>query len=530
MADDALAFLASQGMGEDELGGIDWNSMEENLTNGMGNFAENLEKRTAQTQNTVSERILADNEPTATDVANQAWRSATSTVAYDESLHGVLWWLGTRGGQVKHENPNLLAYVTIGRSSENWGKDFVSVGRDVAYCGTGSDEGAFFSYDFGEGYAVACDKYAIVSSRSDSHHPRNWVLEGSADGGSWFELDSRSNDTSLSGVGTKCSFNVSRSGTPHRFLRIRQTGYNSNDALFLRFSYIEFFGSYVVLGEEESAGTQDQSAMQQQQAPFNSVPNVAETGFDYTYQHDMDENGVIYAIATGGGSRVWANPVKSRLMAFTLSAVDWPSAENIATRRASYIGTTNVPDSWVAIDLGPSTSVRPTCYTIMTGRSDSHHLRSWCFEGSVDAGASWVLLSQHVNETALEGAGTSRTWQVDSSSALKGGPDGFRWFRVKQIGPNSSGEHFLRLSNIEIYGRANMRIVDPVGFVPDPSLNGYDSEEEKERNARNQTNSVMGGPPGEMQTYLCNCATDFFADLQKNGISLGDLEGNKYIK
>jgi hypothetical protein len=160
----------------------------------------------------------------------------------------------------------------------------------------------------------------------------------------------------------------------------------------------------------------------------------------------------------------------------------------------------------------------------MTGRSDSHHLRSWCFEGSADAGASWVILSQHANETSLQGAGQAHTWQVDASAAQMAGPDGFRWFRVRQTGMNSSGEQFLRLSNIEVYGRANQRIVDPVGFTPDPTLAGYDSDEEKERTARSQPAEEMVGEKGV--GFFADCATDFFADLEKNGVSLAELEGN----
>ena len=45
------------------------------------------------------------------------------------------------------------------------------------------------------------------------------------------------------------------------------------------------------------------------------------------------------------------------------------------------------------------------------------------------------------------------TWGVDTDIYREIGFDGFRYFRVIQVGTNSSGSNNLALSGLELYGR-----------------------------------------------------------------------------
>jgi len=49
--------------------------------------------------------------------------------------------------------------------------------------------------------------------------------------------------------------------------------------------------------------------------------------------------------------------------------------------------------------------------------------------------------------------GGSSTWGVDSDVFREVGYEGFRFFRVIQVGKNSSGSDNLALSGFEIYGK-----------------------------------------------------------------------------
>lgn len=49
--------------------------------------------------------------------------------------------------------------------------------------------------------------------------------------------------------------------------------------------------------------------------------------------------------------------------------------------------------------------------------------------------------------------GAVSTWGVDTDIYREIGFDGFRYFRVIQVGKNSSGSDNLALSGLELYGR-----------------------------------------------------------------------------
>jgi hypothetical protein len=84
--------------------------------------------------------------------------------------------------------------------------------------------------------------YSIRTRRNDNaYHLRSWILEGSIDCESWVELDRHSNDSSLNSKGAIATFNVS-SSTDYRYIRLRQTGTNSNGDHYLQLNAIEFFG------------------------------------------------------------------------------------------------------------------------------------------------------------------------------------------------------------------------------------------------------------------------------------------------
>ena len=91
---------------------------------------------------------------------------------------------------------------------------------------------------------------------------------------------------------------------------------------------------------------------------------------------------------------------------------------------------------------------------------------NWYFEGSNDK-LNWTVLDRrlylsgnpsedaHFEEErqALCQKGAATTWGVDTDIFREIGYDGFRYFRVIQIGKNSSGSDNLALSGFELYGR-----------------------------------------------------------------------------
>lgn len=87
-------------------------------------------------------------------------------------------------------------------------------------------------------------------------------------------------------------------------------------------------------------------------------------------------------------------------------------------------------------------------------------------EGSNDK-VNWTILDRRIygdlqgangaeieEETKhLKQKGAASTWGIDTDLYREVGFDGFRFFRVIQVGKNSSGSDNLALSGFEIYGK-----------------------------------------------------------------------------
>jgi len=68
------------------------------------------------------------------------------------------------------------------------------------------------------------------------------------------------------------------------------------------------------------------------------------------------------------------------------------------------------------------------------------------FVGSVD-GIRWSMLRRHTGDHSLVKPFDTHTWQVPGMSTA------YQFFRVLQIGHNSSNHNFLVLSGLEFFGR-----------------------------------------------------------------------------
>lgn len=128
--------------------------------------------------------------------------------------------------------------------------------------------------------------------------------------------------------------------------------------------------------------------------------------------------------------------------------------------------TEDEPYSFFGVDLGMERRLLPTCYTLRNRKSATHVLRNWYFEGSV-TGQNWVILDARIyhsdqadRNAALElefkdfsKCGGAMTFTIDTEIYRKLGTEGYRFFRVVQVGKNTSGTDNLTLSGIELYGR-----------------------------------------------------------------------------
>lgn len=101
-------------------------------------------------------------------------------------------------------------------------------------------------FDFKD-HKVVPKKYSIRScdAPQNDFHPRNWVIEGSNDNNNWVALDQQSNCLYLNGPSYVHTFDISNpKNDEYRFLRMRSTGCDWKNLLYLCFNCIEFHGEF----------------------------------------------------------------------------------------------------------------------------------------------------------------------------------------------------------------------------------------------------------------------------------------------
>ena len=195
-------------------------------------------------------------------------------------------------------------------------------------------------------------------------------------------------------------------------------------------------------------------------ADFNKRPT------EFTFHSHFDEEGAVFFLGSFGKKRLWQNPhILGQVQAFS-SSIGSGKPEDVVGRQVVNCRTGNEPFSYFGVDLGEGRQLLPTCYSIRNRNITTHVLLNWHFEGSNDR-VNWTVLdrrlyltgnpSEDVNfedeKKLLCQKGATSTWGVDTDIYREIGFDGFRYFRIIQVGKNSSGSDNLALSGLELYGR-----------------------------------------------------------------------------
>ena len=101
----------------------------------------------------------------------------------------------------------------------------------------------------------------------------------------------------------------------------------------------------------------------------------------------------------------------------------------------------------MSVDLGPTRRLQVQHYCLRDGSAFADYiLRNCRFEGSND-GFSWSLLRQHDNDASMGSVAFGEGhWEVSNSTT-------YRYFRIYQIGRNSSYNYHLVCCGMELYGK-----------------------------------------------------------------------------
>ena len=187
----------------------------------------------------------------------------------------------------------------------------------------------------------------------------------------------------------------------------------------------------------------------------------------FKYKNDFDKNGALYYLGTYGLSKKYQNPHDLKLIkAFGSSLLSGYYGDFVG-RKTVNLCSENEENSFFGVDLGENRNLLPTLYSIKNRDSSSNVLLSWSLQGSNDK-INYVILDKRIfnqendiknkdklrrYRNLLKEPKTTSTWGVSKKIREKYN-NGFRYFILKQIGKNSSGNFNLAISGFELYGDA----------------------------------------------------------------------------
>lgn len=359
------------------------------------------------------------------------------TYSSDGDTNGLFYYLGTNASTTASINP--LRYRNT--DTRTLSTDATNYPWKVADRTSGSGSRYISNDATGQyiqiglpGKMVVTD-YLMKNSFDGQNSPRNWVVEGSNDlSGSWTTIDSRTSDTTLSGSGVWGHF-TSLSGdttTPFQWVRIRQTGTNSNSNNRLVLDELELYGTW------------------QSVDSLNSTP-AGHTVYNVRSEGASTDGGIFYNIGTDEGESSWSNPADGTRLTATASSnsANAPRATdlNISDSNGRWLST-DTPNSWIKWDFGTGSSVT---------------VQGWMYHPSFDF--------NHVFEIGeLQGSNNDSTWDTLgtydlSSVAYRDGNElnyfgvdditdntPYRYIRIIQTGLNSTNTDYMSANQVELFG------------------------------------------------------------------------------
>jgi len=180
-----------------------------------------------------------------------AFGSSTLTFVSNGDVNGACYFIGTNFGAVAWTNPHTSGRIVALMSSIGFGAAGDLVDRATNDTFTSDAVNSWMGIDLGAGVTITPNHYSI-RGRTGTNLPRNWKLQGTNfvsaitvagfDGATWTDLNTQTANATIAASNDWASQAVVGAGA-YRYLRVLQTGANSNGDNFFCMAEFEFYGT-----------------------------------------------------------------------------------------------------------------------------------------------------------------------------------------------------------------------------------------------------------------------------------------------
>eukprot|EP01083_Nonionella_stella_P230497 814677_1 len=183
----------------------------------------------------------------------------------------------------------------------------------------------------------------------------------------------------------------------------------------------------------------------------------------FKYQSTLDDNGILYGLATNFHQNKYSNPAEQQKVKIVLSNAQGKDSEReaycLVGRKAvnfTVRGNGKSDPPFFYINIGQY-GLKPNRYTLRNADKDSGYLTNWLLLASTD-GIEWCTLKEHINAVSLkkEGPFEAAVWDINADAY-------FSYFKILMSGTNHAGEWQFGCCGFELYGH----LIDGFEYVYD---------------------------------------------------------------
>jgi hypothetical protein len=188
--------------------------------------------------------------------------------------------------------------------------------------------------------------------------------------------------------------------------------------------------------------------------PKSLVLAFVEAIFEPHKSLDLTVENVIYLLATGGGTRPYDNPIKTKLISVFSDCeltVDHFALRNIFSGDpAKFFRSQPKPNASFVVRLPPFLHVSVTSYKIRSSRAEKvEALKCWTLEGSLD-NENWVILDSQVENMKLAQPSVEAVFPLMRKSPP------CQWFRLTQKNLNHARTLCIVISAFDVSGEVKL--------------------------------------------------------------------------
>ena len=163
----------------------------------------------------------------------------------DGDSNDIFYFIGTVNNTTTFTNPQSIANaISIQVNTLSNGTLLNLTDRSVNGLATTDVANSNVTINLGSNRTLLLNKYSIRSRNIGSTYIRNWKLQGSNDNSTWVDLDTQTNNATITAASGWVSITVTGLTVAYQYFKLVQNGLNASSTNVLNLGELQLYGNY----------------------------------------------------------------------------------------------------------------------------------------------------------------------------------------------------------------------------------------------------------------------------------------------